>query len=133
MHIMLAVSAAHRRTISNIPAPSPEELAHWTHAISLFRRTLEIDWDGETDAVLTTSVFLCLLSFLDKQAPVDGVSPPQLSAQSFAWMQVQIGLVPLLARASANASSNVWLPFFHDADPDLSLLHDERSGAEGIP
>lgn len=54
------------------PVQSPEELAHWTHAISIFRRTLERDWDHQADAVLTTSIFLCLLPLLDKPAPVDG-------------------------------------------------------------
>ena len=134
MHIMLAVSAAHRRTLSGNPGQSPEELAHLTHAISIFRRTLERDWDQEADAVLTTSMFLCILHFLDGPIPVDRASTQtQLRSQSFSWMQVQIGLVPLLARASEHASSNIWLPFFNDSDPDLSLLHDERSGTKGIP
>lgn len=134
MHVTLAVAAAHKRFRAGRPKPSNEELGHWNRAIAIFRDMLSNEWDQQADAVLTTSMFLSLLSFTDAS-----VSHPTrsvwrgLDSSSFSWFQVQIGLVELITLASIRASSSVIMPYFKDIDPDLALLHDERSGTDGIP
>jgi hypothetical protein len=134
MHVTLAVAAAHKRLRIGQANPSNEELGHWNNAISIFRDILNNDWDQQADAVLTTSMFLSMLSFVD-----GSVSHPkksvvrELDFSSFSWFQVQIGIVELITLASIRASSNVIMPYFEDVDPSLALLHDERSGTEGIP
>lgn len=134
MHVTLAVAAAHKRHHAGRANPSNEELGHWNKAISIFRAILNHDWDQQADAVLTTSMFLSMLSFTD-----ESVSHPkksvvrELDSSSFSWFQVQIGLVELITLASIRASSSVIMPYFEDVDPDLGLLYDERSGTEGIP
>jgi len=134
MHVTLAVAAAHRRFSAGRSSPSKEELGHWNTAISIFRDILNTDWDQQADAALTTSMFLSMLSFTDASIPHPKSSGVRgLDASSFSWFQVQIGLVELITLASIRASSNVIMPYFKDIDPDLSLLHDERSGTEGIP
>ncbi|KEF60967.1 uncharacterized protein A1O9_02531 [Exophiala aquamarina CBS 119918] len=135
MHVTLAVAAAHRRFSAGQPSPpSTEELGHWNRAISIFRDLINDDWNQQADAALTTSMFLSMLSFTD-----DGVSHPRraivhgLDSSSFSWFQVQTGLVELITLASTRGSSNVIMPYFKDVDPDLALLHDDRSGTDGIP
>ena len=105
MHVLLALAAAHRRVTSGNYLQSREELAHWTSAVSISGHTLDGKWDKEADAVLTTSIFLGMLSFLDEHSLLVGDS--ELAPASFSWFKVQIGLVPLLSRASERASSSV--------------------------
>lgn len=134
MHVTLAVAAAHRRVHAGRINPSREELGHWNKAISIFRHELDEDWDHQTDAILTTSMFLSMLSYTDDGvARAEGSVVHGLEASSFSWVQNQIGLVELISLASMRASSTVIMPYFRDADPSLALLHDERSGTDGIP
>lgn len=134
MHVTLAVAAAHRRIHAGQTNPSKEELGHWNNAISIFRGVLNDDWDQQADAVLTTSMFLSMLSFTDQGvAHLKSSYVQDLGPSSFSWFQSQIGLVELISLASIRASSTVIMPYFEDMDPNLALLHDERTGTDGIP
>lgn len=131
MHAALALSAAHVQVHKTCTGRSLDEMMHLTEAISLFRNTIDQDWDQNADAVLGTAYFLNGVSFVDHRL-VDDPSIT-LDLPSFGWIRMQIGITQLLCRASERSKSHIWIPFFRKNTPDAHLIYDERSGTNGIP
>ena len=133
MHSILAVAACHWRY--HLKSPQQRcysEMFHSMQACSGLRHCLDNEGPEQTDAAMTTSVFLGSISFADTtevfQVPLTGRSVP------FFWLSSQLGLGALASLFRPRASTHsLWLGIFEEAAQVVVQLDDKRSGMDDIP